>query len=1324
MDNHPSGGESTPLHSTNDHHDPGADPKKILTPADHEESVRTDSKKRSLLTRILNRRDALEKPKPPPSVPYRTLFRFATVFDWCLIALATVMSVVAGLGVPLVTLFYGDLINAIIFYPLTKDKDKLETEVNKTALALFIIGLCVMIASYLHVCCWQLTSEAQIKRIRTAYASALLRQEMGWYDGQESGDLTTRLTVDVGAMQEGMSNKIGIIMQSIVTFVASYIVALYRSWKLTLVSTAILPAFIGVAAVAISQMTASKATSSGAYGAAGAVAQQALRAIRTVTSFNGQEREAARYYDNLLIARAAGVKKGFISGVNIGLFNGLIYVLYAFIFWYGGTRVIAEELTGGGVFNVFLSLFLGGISLGNAVPGVNAISTARGAAYKVFEVIDRVSAIDPLSDDGIVGDHKLTGDIELTDVVFHYPSRPDVQILHRLSLRIPAGKTVALVGASGSGKSTIVSLVERFYDPISGTVKIDGKDLREYNVNYLRRNIGVVSQEPSLFDRTVRENILFGLSDIEKEKYASNGNKGEEDLNALIEQACRMANVWDFIQTLPEKLETNIAMTTVSGGQKQRIAIARALISDPPILLLDEATSALDSTSEAIVQEALDAASRGRTTVVIAHRLSTVRDADLIVVLREGRVIEMGTHDELLSQHGGYYDLAQAQAIHVSEDIPGEVSTEASPRKSNEIKELVSLSDEKKVVSEKQETKLQIDSEMGTELEEVKKSANDALKKSRTPLFRVLALGAPETPLILLGLIGCSVAGVASPIFSIYFSEILQTFAKTGDELSNGVRLYSLVFLAIGVGLFLAIFFREGMLTYAGENITLRLRDRAFRSLLRQEIGFFDDRLNSPGILTSRIGEDARQVQGLVGPLFGVMFQLSCAIAVSLGLALSYQWELTLVVVAALPAVALSGVLEFQILAKFSEKKKKMFDIAVKSISDGVVVVRTVASLALERHLIQEFECASEGPYKLAIQSAFVSPIGFGFSQGVIDWAFALAFWYGSRVMIWERATADQVLKALFTVILSGFSVADAIQNLPDIAEAKVAAISLFRMIDRKSRIDFASHDGNSVPDGQGKIGFHSVEFTYPTRPDTAILQLIDFAAASGTTIALVGPSGSGKSSCISLAERFYDVDGGRVNMDDLDVREWEVGRLRETMALVGQEPVIFNLSIWDNIAYGAVVNDGAFVSDDEVQAAARMANIHDFVMGLPDGYKTVVGEGGGQLSGGQKQRVAIARALIRKPKLLLLDEATSALDSESERVVQAALDAASKDRTTVVIAHRLSTIQNADKIVVIRGGKVVEVGNHEELVGRKGLYFELVTQQSLGTGTSSATIC
>ncbi|KAJ3256598.1 ATP-binding cassette, sub-B (MDR TAP), member 4 [Boothiomyces macroporosus] len=919
-----------------------------------------------------------------------------------------------------------------------------------------------------------------------------------------------------------------------------------------------------------------------------------------------------------------------------------MFNIYALTFWYGNT-LVPDPMHTGDVLNVFFAIIIGSFSLGNATPHITAIASALGAANGIFETIDRVSPIDALSPKG----EKLESakqDIEFKDIDFHYPSRKDVPILKKFNLKVKTGQTVALVGLSGSGKSTIVKLLERFYDPVSGSVLLGSTDIRNLNISWLRSNIGMVTQEPVLFDTTIKENIILGLD-------AEHANA--PDLSDRIENACRQANCWDFIQKLPDKLDTKVgeAGGMLSGGQKQRIAIARAIIKNPSIILLDEATSALDTESERVVQAALETAAANRTTIIIAHRLSTVKNANLIVVMDAGEIIEQGTHAELLEKKGNYYNLVQAQELKTEDPQSPKITASSPAAEAEAIKKADLQTPDKGVVV------LSLDKD------------NEKAKKPEGKLNygRLMAYNKPEYGLMALGIFGALCNGGIQPVFAIIFSKVLTIL---GTSLTN---TYSLIFVGLACGAFITNFLQLGLLKYCGEKMTRRVRYQVFVALLKQEIGFFDMEENAAGALTSKLSEEANLVMGLTGPFFGAVLQSIAGVAVGLIIAFISCWQLSLVILGMVPLIAAAGYMQLQALVGFGSKTKAAYEAASQKASEAIQTIRTVAVLNKEEVFYKRYLDSIVLPHQITIKGAFLTSGGFAFSQSILHFAWAVSFYYGSRLVVWGLYTTGD-------------------NHTPDAAKAKLAAFSIFAVLDRKSLIDPTSEGGEKKEKVQGNVSVKNARFTYPARPDVEVLKGLSLDAFVGKTVALVGQSGCGKSTVMGLLERWYDPSSGTITFDNIE------------------EPVLFNVSIRDNIAYGATGS----VDELAIQEAAKLANIHEFIIGLPDKYDTLVGEKGGQISGGQKQRIAIARALIRDPRLLLLDEATSALDSESEKVVQEALDNAAKGRTTIVIAHRLSTIQNADLILVVGGGAVIESGTHFELLEQKGSYYQLVNQQKL----------
>ncbi|XP_048755888.2 ATP-dependent translocase ABCB1-like isoform X2 [Ostrea edulis] len=1277
-----------------------------------------------------------EKKEEQKMVGSLEIFKYGTCFDYFLMILGSFCAVCHGAALPSMIIVFGDMtdtfVNSGIYYSwlqsisaylssvgisitdavanpsiLSSHKtalqaspynvtdfsslDKAISEDLLDTMTIFVwyylgIGGGVLIFGYGQVACWVTAAERQSHRIRVSFFRNIMRQEISWFDTHDSGELNTRLSGDVNKIQTGIGDKMGIFFQWTSSFLTGVIIGFVYGWKLTLVILAFSPLIVIAALIQDKLITAASSKGLDAYAKAGSVADEVIGAVRTVVAFGGQDKECERYNEHLSDAKATGIRKGLTVGFSMGLIYFIIFSVYGFGFWYGAKLVREDsDYTPGNVLIVFFSIMIAAFSLGYATPPLGKFSEARGAAFTVYQLIQQVPDIDIESDEGLKP-NEVVGNVELRNVKFRYPARPEVQVLKGVSLEISRGETVALVGSSGCGKSTIIQLLQRFYDPEEGEICLDGNGLKSLNLKWLRTHIGIVSQEPILFATTIAENIRYGREGVTDQE---------------IEAACRMANAHDFILNFPDKYETLVGErgAQMSGGQKQRIAIARALVRDPKILLLDEATSALDTESESVVQEALDKARSGRTTIVVAHRLSTIKTADKIAGFQEGNVVEKGTHDQLMSKGGVYATLVNMQTKHQAvdeeeEELIAEFTGDTKPEKGAHH-------------LQRQNTvhHLPVDKEV----DEKDKDKKDKKKEEEDEagLGRILKMNAPEWPYILLGSLGAIVNGGVQPAFAIIFAEILGTFAlsDTNDQ-ADKVLMWTLLLVGVGFCSFCTFLLQGASFSISGENLTMRLRQNSFRALLRQDMEYFDDPKNTTGALTTRLATEAAEVQGASGAQLGSMFQNLANIGTGVIIGFVYGWQLTLVILAFIPIIGIAGVLQMKLLEGVTGQNKEALEEAGKTATEAIENIRTVASLCQEETMVNLYKAQLATPYKTALRKSHFTGIAFAASTAVMFFAYATAFYFGAYMIEKNEMTFTDVFKVFSAIVFGAMAMGEASAFAPDAGKAKKSASLIFKLLDREPKIDPYSKEGATPDDFTSAVTFKDIHFRYPNRPDVEVLQGLNLEVTPGETLALVGASGCGKSTTMQLIERFYDPESGDVLLDKHCLKDLNVQWLRRQIGIVSQEPVLFDCSIAENIAYGDNFRE---VPMAEIIEAARKANIHEFIQALPNGYDTMCGDKGTQLSGGQKQRVAIARGLVRNPKILLLDEATSALDTESEKIVQEALDKAREGRTCIVIAHRLSTIQNANKICVVKHGQVAEQGRHGDLMSKQGIYARLV---------------
>lgn len=1006
-------------------------------------------------------------------------------------------------------------------------------------------------------------------------------------------------------------------------------------------------------------------------------------------------------------------------------------------------------------------------------PFVTVFANASAASEKLFDTINRTPPIDATDETQGLKRAAIDGDISFQDVSFSYPSRPEVPVLQNVSLSVPGKKMTGIVGLSGSGKSTIAALAERLYDPNGGKVVVDGVDLRELNLSNYRGHVALVEQTPSLFNRSVLENIAHGLvgsarpehqelqevllsgavSDLVEEVR----NGGDLDTLAqksqplqtivnLVREAADLVGASEYIVRLQHGYATTVGPggNQLSGGQKQRAAFARAVIRNPAILILDEATAALDSASEARIQSAMDKFSADRTTIVIAHRLSTIKNADNILVMeRGGKVVEQGTYASLMEQDGVFASLVRLQSL-ASHD-----GGEATPRDSD-----VSASEDTRL--EKKRTLAEVGSvtdvegsSNGTDSRPASStSVKDGDRGFLATFGAILGFARPQTMFIIAGIVAATIVGGSHSGEAAIFGNVVSRLnnCRLPDEIRSAAALFGGLFFGLACLEFIANVISTASFGWVSERLLYKTRVLSLRSLLNKSLHWHESEGRTPGTLVSYLSADAIAMSGMTGSILGVTFAVAVNLVTGIVLAHVIAWKIAVVLLACVPVLLMSGFLRIRVQAKFAARHAKAFADSVSIAIEAVDSIRIISAFSLQVDAANTFLRSLAGPYKATLKSIFFGNFYLALSFSIGNCVYALAYWWGAQQTSNGTYSQTQFFIVLTALLFAAQSSGQIFSLAPDISKAAVASRRVLNLIlpqgEKASRVEREARrtaadpeKGKSVAAGQAvldneekdrkgvTIGLRNVTFSYPSRPDVPVLSSLSLDVPSGSFAALVGPSGAGKSTVVSLLERLYVPSSGAITLDGLDITQapeaapgTQEASFRDAIALVPQDTVLFSGTVAFNIGLGA--RPGHEATRAEIEEAARLACIHDTIAGLPQGYDTPCGPSAGLqfFSGGQKQRLCIARALVRRPRLLLLDESSSALDAESEARWEAALEGIRREGgvTIVAVAHRLRTIKKADVIFVVEGGAVLDKGGHEELVGRCERYRNDVLHQTL----------
>ena len=1215
--------------------------------------------------------------------PFKLYCHLAGKLEIFLMIIGIITTIGTGCGEALKSTLVGDNLDLLIDFgvewiyylndeELERVMDEVDKIIDKTNNKFVIYGSILFALNVISIFIWFYIGLRLLHKIKVNYFSLILKQEQAWFDNNNPYEFSSKVDIQLQGIEKSLGDNPRYIILFLIEVITGYIVGFRRSWKLTLIFSACsIPFVIGGNFLNVYSLKENKIDEIRRQEKAGGIAEELLYNIKTVTSFVNFDYEIKRYNDAF---ESTGIGGKIINpGIVVGIIMFSIYLGFSMTMFYIRNSLGKNNIeTIGTIFTILLSIRGAILSFNFLIPSLISLKESCILASDYFYLYERVPQINILGKNIKPNKELIKGNIQFKNVKFAYPTDKNKKfILDGINLSIEAGKRVAIVGESGSGKSTTVNLIERLYEPTEGEIFLDGINIKDYNLEYLRGLIGFVKQDHFLFNKSIKNNIIFGREESLREL---------GDIDTILKKACTDVSIKDFIEKKVDKYDYNVGIrgNKLLPGHKQCISIARAIIGMPKIIILDEATSHLDSESERQVLQALDSLNKQNITmIIIGYTYNILKNVDIIYVLKDGKIIEKGKHEELISKNGYY-----ARLIKLEYD--------------KEILNEGDMSEKKRIMTMRNLTK-KYTNVSKTLFKEIYLEDEDDIKFNVCNLFKLLKDKKLD---LVIGTLSGLLHGAGIPSLSLLLGKISTIFTKKDEKkLKKDILKWSLILLLVALVWICIDYIKNMKVGSLKSTIISKSRNNLFKKYLELHMGFFDFESNNPLNLLSILSIETNYLGLFFDSIYTSIIGTLGVIITALILGFYYSWRLTLIIMCFFPFRIIFSLLAGKFKNGGKRKNKKIKIDATSFFSECVTNTKTIFSFNFQQGAVDIYKSILDQETNDYLINSFLLSL---FTSGIYFISYAsnsAAYKAGITFIRHRKIKFDTLIKVRSTLMSYIDGIYFRIRGFWDYSKVKLAYKSIYKILNTPSEINaFREQNINkkSVIDLKGKIEFKNVSFSYPTKPTKRILRNVSFIIPPGKKVAIVGSSESGKSTIIQLINRFYEVNSGELLIDDTNIKDYNLFELRKKIGFMNQEPVIFKRSLFDNILYGKLDSN-----KEEVFNAAQKACINEFLNDRYDYDDHLISEG-------QKQRIILSRLFLKNPDILLLENVTSSLDKENKNAILKSISEFQSGKTLIAVTHNLGNITDYDIILFMEKGRLLEQGTHKELLEKKGKYYNL----------------